>query len=372
MGLAMDFVQFHCPSCRLFLQLPRADGGNKFRCPGCQYVGVIPASPDAITAQTPPTTAELFRVQGETAAPPPTGPDPRWYKDDALDPALARKRSGKRFVKAVDEPETPEQVTARLAGWRKVRLGINLIYFALIVWVASVVLTVLFACATPLLLRGMEQTGALPAGFTKSPEVGPLARDLGVLLAFVLKGVGLLVDMVQLAGYSLCLFVPSRRGALAWAVAALVLAFMGFGLSVIGLVVPFVPLVAMFVGLIGWITFLGFLRTLGVELDVSWLVQDIQSLLGLAVFGVGGSGLLTVLVSGAVFLSGTGSKVGGRIPGPLACGMVCVAGLFVILLCVVLFRYLHILRDTAAQIEEELALRVQPLSSKATRRLRDY
>jgi hypothetical protein len=380
----MDSVQFPCPSCRQLLQLPRADAGKRFLCPACRYVGVIPTSSDAIAtvplppaAAPPPSSGEVFRVQGDDPPPTPTGPDPRWYKDDALDPSpaqqRARQRSAKRLARAVDaDPESQEQLTTRLAGWRKVRWGINLVYFALIVWVATVVLTMLAACVTPLLILGMERTGAAPADFSKNNEVLSLVQDLTMWLSMFLKGVGLLVDMVQLAGYAFCLFVPSRRGALAWAVAAMLLAFGSFGLTVIGLFVPFVPLLAMLVGLTGWITFLLFLRAIGVELDVNWLVQDIHSLLSLAIFGVGGSGFLTVVVSFIAFMTSTSPRSGGRLPGPLGCGMACVSGVFGMLLCVVLFRYLHILRDTAAQIEEEQALRVQPLNRKTARRLRDY
>jgi LSD1 subclass zinc finger protein len=364
----MEFVQFPCPSCRQLLQLPADSAGKNFRCPQCQYVGTMPASSGPVPAEP----ASVFGVKLDDPPAPPPGPDPRWQRLEEPGPPRGRKRTKRPFEGTIEEeveadPESQRRLSERLAGWRKVRWGINVVYVALVIWVGTVALTLLTFCAIPILVRGGFQPSGPPGtGLASAREAGLLA----VILVLLLMAVGMLVNIAQIVGYSLCLFVPSRTGALPWAIIAVALTFFSFGLGVVGLIVPGVPLLAMLIGLGGWIAFLLFLRAVGVELDVTWLVQSIQSVLAFLVFGVGGTGLVLVVLS---FLAASFAESGRRSgPAVVGCGLLCDGALFVTLLFVVLFRYLHILRDTAAQIEEELALRVQPLTGKAARRIRDY
>jgi hypothetical protein len=196
---------------------------------------------------------------------------------------------------------------------------------------------------------------------------------LGLVVGLLLRGVGMAVDVASLTGKSLCLFVPSQSASLAWVVASLTLGVMALGLSFLGLLIPGVQIIAWLVDFAGWIVFVLFLRSLGELLDVSWIARSANGLISLAVFGVG----TCVLLLGIMFYfmvsvrptSGDRSAWGGLL---FLCPFILLSLALVSILLICLFRYLHVVRDVSAQVEEEMAMRVQPLSGKTARRLRDY
>jgi hypothetical protein len=118
--------------------------------------------------------------------------------------------------------------------------------------------------------------------------------------------------------------------------------------------------------------FLLFLRAVGIALDVSWLVKSIQSLLLMSVAGVGV--WITGMTLASVFLFGIASK-GGKPDQADSCavaiGLAVAAILLLFLLVTILVRYLGVLRDTGAQIEEELAQRRQVLTGTQGYRPKD-
>jgi hypothetical protein len=372
----MDQVRFRCHKCRALLELPAANAGKKFRCPECLSVGVIPAASETgIQGGQPPVQVsqavveELFGFRAEDAPAPaqePTGTR-RFRDDDDQGGPRSGKSSRRRKLGEIreeredDAPDT-QQVRAALRGWRKVRLGISIIYIAFCVWVGTILL---YFAMIPL-LAVMTNT-SVAAGVANPGQVNAEQGGcLFVILTFFVGGIGFLVNLATIVGYCFCLFVPPRTGAIGWAIGTLALALLTLGSSFFGFIFPPLQLVTWLLGFSQWMTFLLFLRAVGVALDVSWLVKSIQ---GLLLLGVGGMGTwVGGMVLSFVFLFGIASK--GRPPDAadscfVGIGLLVAGVVLLLLLIIILIRYLRVLRDTAAQIEEELAQRRQVLGGAA-------
>jgi hypothetical protein len=371
----MEQITFRCHKCRGLLQLLAANAGKKYRCPECLSVGIIPATaPTHIQGQAGPAAIptgqavadDVFGLRPEDAPPPaPALAGPRRLRDEDEREGPRSGRSSRRRklgdIKAKREvAEPPERVRASLRGWRKVRLGINIIYIALCVWTVTILG---YLALLPVLsyVTGKEvMSGVTNAGVGQMGE-GYLAFVLLTLLAMM---VGFCVTIAAIVGYCFCLFVP-RTSALVWVLIALVLALFALGSLLLAFILPPMQLMSWLLGFSHLMAFLLFLRAVGVDLDVSWLVKSIQGLLILSVAGVG-SWVAIVLLS-VVFLISIGSRGSPDAADACAfgCGMLVAYVILFSLLVTILLRYLRVLRDTVAQIEEELAQRHHGLSGSA-------
>jgi hypothetical protein len=372
----MEQVRFRCHKCRALLELPAANAGKKFRCPECLSVGLIPTASEtgiqagqALVQTSQPVAEELIGFREEDAPPPvqaPAGPRQIRDHDDLGGPrggkSSRRRKLGEIREEKRDDAQDDHQVRASLRGWRKVRLGINIIYIALCVWTGTIIL---YFVSVPLLawLTGRSMAAEAGGGASGGSQGGAI---FFLMLTLLVMMIGLGVNIASMVGYCFCLFVPPRTGALWWAIGALALALLAFVFSFFALILPPVWLMSWLIGFVQFMVFLLFLRAVGVALDVSWLVKSIQSLLILAVVSISlwvFSIVAVVIFMGAVVTKDKPPEAADSCA--LVCGALLAGIVLFVLLITILIRYLRVLRDTGAQIEEELAQRRHVLSGAA-------
>jgi hypothetical protein len=284
-----DIVQ--CPYCPRKLQVPVEVLGQQVQCPSCGQTFTAGAS-------APPRPLAPALQQHVTATEPPIG------SRTATLPAPVEDIP---FVERVPEDPGPGNVE----DWRKVRIGVSLVYYGLAaLLLAFIVLVVGGGCAG--------------AG-------GRDARLLGVLVGLV-GLLGLVANFaMNLVGQVFCLWAPPENSARSLAIIALVLAVAGPGLTVTGgfvtliesfsrisstmrttgpMLPPDSPEVGPMLSNIGnvlsifqMLAFLSFMRAAALCLRDGELALSVQPLLALA-------GVMAAIFIGILFLSATGGGVG--------------------------------------------------------------
>jgi hypothetical protein len=227
-------------------------------------------------------------------------------------------------------------------AWRRVSLGINLIFYALCVWVVTWSLFILIANIASVASGQPAPPGGLPT------IMGGSSTFL-LLTAALVTCVGFLVDATSIVGYSFCLFVPQPKSARPLGIAALALAAFALLIAVAGQFVPLLLPVAALIGFVRWLIFLLFLRVVADYFDARGLKEDIDRLLIRAVVGIG------IWVAAAIILIGiTVQLAHDQQYGMAKIPLICAALSFLFLMASVSLRYLQVLRDSGAWIDERL------------------
>jgi hypothetical protein len=312
------------------MQFPPEEGGKPFQCPRCEFVSKVPAPfPPSANAQRLLTRSlPQPRLREEPAPAPP---------DDVALPSES-------------VPDLP-------SDWRLVACGIHLIYLAVWLVVASVVVVV-----------GVSLAAEYVLGWKVDPaRAGAAARQLTTLtnglVLLLLALVGVAYVAMILIGHSLCLLIPARAGATGLAIAVLILAAVGLAGNVLASLLtpnPMLPdldallaaglprillgLAALLVGVAQWFTFLFFLRKVADYFGARWLARSLVNLMFTsAVVGLA----LLVAAAAALFVR----KLG---PPPTASfltkGLMMLGG---VLLVVVTGWYLIVLRYCRNLIQRE-------------------
>ncbi len=282
-----DIVQ--CPYCPRKLQVPVEVLGQQVQCPSCGQNFTAGAAP-------PPLTPALR--EHVTATEPPIGARPETLPINVEDIP---------FVERVPEEQEPGDVE----DWRKVRIGVSLVYYGLAaLLLAFIVLVVGGGCAG--------------AGGRDARLLGALVGMVGLL--------GLVANFaLNLVGQVFCLWAPPEHSARSLAIIALVLAVAGPGLTVTGGFVTLIELVSRtsramqatgpmlppdspgvgpllsnignVLSIFQMLAFLSFMRAAALCLRDGELALSVQPLLALA-------GVLAAIFIGILFLSATGGGVG--------------------------------------------------------------
>ncbi len=368
----LGVIQFHCTACRRLLRVTAANAGRRFRCPACSAESKVPALREPEESRrsrarppvppAPPSPAEdVFSLAAEAARDLERTLAAERSRREASEPPTPRK-ARRRRRKGADTTEPPSATAVR-TGWRRVRSGLLVISYVLIGWAVTVGLTLVVAFLIPVVAGGTARLGNIGNDLGTAEKAG----QAWMILLLILTALSSLVNIAQIIGYSLCLYVPNRPDAVAWSIGALALTALSCGLYVIGLVVPVIAFVAILVGMAGWGAFLFFLRAVGLQLDVVWVVQEIKSLAQFLVVGAGTAGIILFGLFIIIDEVTDPHRAGEGLPGVLLLGIVIDIVLFAVLLLVVPFRYLHVLRDISAQVEEETAARARPQIGESTK-----
>lgn len=283
-----DIVQ--CPFCPRKLQVPVEVLGQQVQCPSCGQTFTAGAS------VPPPSLAPAHR-QHVTAAEPPIGWRPETLPVSVEDIP---------FVERVPEEQGPGDVE----DWRKVRIGVSLVYYGLAaLLLAFIVLVVGGGCAG--------------AGGRDARLLGALVGMVGLL--------GLVANFaLNLVGQVFCLWAPSEHSARGLAIIALVLAVAGPGLTVTGGFVtliesasrisstmrttgpvppdspgigPLLSSIGAVLSIFQVLAFVSFMRAAALCLRDGELALSVQPLLALV-------GIMAAVLIAALFLNATGGSVG--------------------------------------------------------------
>jgi hypothetical protein len=253
-------------------------------------------------------------------------------------------------VEARPHEETEEERIARLRrefrqereAWRKVRRGVGIVYLALAVWLAVFAGYLLIGGAVAIF--GGESMG-------RSQEAGVGS----VLLAVCLVLLALAVDTACIVGFCYCLAVPVSVGSRPLVIVVLVLTGCAELGAFIAAFVPPLQLVIFALGFDRWVLFLFFLQTIAQAFESHYLVRDIERVL---LFLGGGAGVCIILWVLMAYLSATltrGSESGDAASTiTLTCGRLCTVFPMLGLVGYGIVRYLQVLRDTVAIIDEKL------------------
>jgi hypothetical protein len=250
-----------CPVCALKLRVPDDLLGRKVRCSGCKLLFVAAADlsepdPASLPGARPRPARTGARSEAFTTGRGDQGPPPRRRRDEdeedeprprspQADPHEEHDRRRRRYEDEEDEDYPRRRPRDAAAGWRGVRVGLNLAIIA--GWLTIALFGVAILGAGLLLLTGVGLGGLL---VTSAPEQLPgravsgfVGMGLGLMLFFGILGFLLLIETgLRLTGYGLCMQAPDERGssrglavaAFSCAAGSLVLNLVGAGMSGFG------------------------------------------------------------------------------------------------------------------------------------------
>jgi hypothetical protein len=242
----MGFITFQCYACQQVLKAGDDKAGRKVKCYKCGTVLTVPVAsttpggpspmgtkvpppvpPPAKPTQTPmPPVAELI----EPGAPParlvrPPAAELADYADDRDDyddrppPRRLRRRDDEDDYDD-DYDDRPRPKVSQGSRWRKVRLGLLLVFIGACVYAGgygleqvAVLIQHLSSFSQPRTLEGFQSIGQV---FDASRVI----YRLGLVIVF--GGI-----VTAIVGYVFCLFAPNRFGSLGLAIAALATAGLG-------------------------------------------------------------------------------------------------------------------------------------------------
>jgi hypothetical protein len=317
-----------------------------------------PPVPYGIAAWNGPS-AEVVAVPGAAAPPPeaypvvgesrPAAADTNIMAATAVDdsgsppmaiPVSPAELRPRRETEAERNERLRQEYRRERAAWTKVRTGISLIYLAQAFWFAVIAGSMLIGTAI-----------AVFAGesMSESQDSGAGSTIMTVLLLVL----ALAVDTLSTAGFAYCLKVPETAGSRVLAITAVALT----GIAIFGaFVAAFVPVLRLFVlgiGFARWIVFLFFLQTVAQFFESHYLLRSIERLLLLLTGTVGVGVLLWV---GMAFLSKVFAKSDSDTAAvvTMTCATLCTSLPLLVLLGLSTMRYLRVMRDTVAIIDERL------------------
>jgi predicted Zn finger-like uncharacterized protein len=274
-------------------------------------------------------------LETEDVTPPSTSKSDRLKRRRPLTRKQVEKQEEDRFVR--------QRVAEARRDWRRVSLGIKLIYGAVCTWTVTWALFILIANIASV-------TSKQPAGPGGWPTVmGSDQSWIMVLTAAFVSCVGFLVDVTSIVGYSFCLFAPQPKSARPLAIASLGLAVVALLFSIAGQLLPVLLPIAILAGFVRWLIFMLFLRIIADYFDARGLKEDIDGLLIRAVAGIG------VWVLAAIIMIGIAVELArDQHEGMAKISLACAAIAFLFLMAAVSLWYLRVLRDSGALIEERL------------------
>jgi hypothetical protein len=295
-------------------------------------------------AKAPP--AEPYPVLGESR-PPATdtnimmatavdgsGPPPMAIP---VPPAEARPR---RETDGERNERLRQEYREERADWTRVRTGIGLVYLALAFWFGVIAVSLIVGTAIAVFagesMRDSQDSGAG-----------------SVIMTVLLLVVALAVDTLSTTGFVYCLNVPETAGSRILAILAVVLTGIAIFGAFVAAFVPVLRLVVLGIGFARWMVFLFFLQTVAQFFESHYLLRSIERLLLLLTGTVGIGALLWI---GMAYLS----KVFGKSESDTAavvtmtCATLCTSLPLLTLLGLSTMRYLRVMRDTAAIIDERL------------------
>jgi hypothetical protein len=196
-------IQVTCPSCSSSFKAPDSASGKRAKCPKCNGVidipGGVPAA-EILDAEEVPAAngADEYEVE-----PPSSG-----ATDEVRRPCpLCGELISPKAVKCRYCGEVFDQSMVGIVGgtadmrdprWEKVRTGVALVYYSVIVILLAVILMVI--------IGGVM--GAMEGG---RPDAGP---SVGMMIVFGIAGIVMLcAGIASLVGYVMCAYVPEVSGA---------------------------------------------------------------------------------------------------------------------------------------------------------------
>jgi hypothetical protein len=244
--------------------------------------------------------------------------------------------------------ETEAERTGRLrqeyrqerAAWTKVRTGIGMIYLAQAFWFAIIAGSMLINTAVAVFAgESMSQSQDSGAGST--------------IMTVLLLVLALAVDTLSTVGFVYCLRVPETAGSRMLAIVAVVLTGIAIFGAFVAAFVPILRFVVLGIGFARWLVFLFFLQTVAQFFESHFLLRSIERLLLLLTGTVGVGVLLWV---GMAFLTKvlSNSESDTAAVVTMTCATLCTSLPLLVLLGLSTMRYLRVMRDTVAIIDERL------------------
>jgi len=320
------------------MQVSAEGAGGPFQCPRCDFVGTVPVpfkgsakQMPALVKPLPPSQIQShvdpFAVQGHVAR-----------VDDDVRKALP----GTRW------------------DWGMVRLGIDLIYKALlflVLWIAVLIVVTVVA------LFVLDLT---PQAERARPEMEKPNELVRVYLILIVALPLYIQEIITLIGHCLCLFVPAESGSKGLAIAAAILAILSFGTGLatgvlsslegprperaFALMSASLGLTQLVLTFGRWLCFLFFLRALAESLRARWLARSIGNLAFLVLV----LGFLVALLLGSA-VSPTFFKLDAATAKMILFLMIGLGVAYVVCGLIILVWYLRVLRDSRNLIDHELA-----------------
>lgn len=354
-----------CPDCERTLRVPDNLLGRKVKCPSCGITFTAGGDPSGSgRARKGGISADRGR-RYEEDEPPRSG---RRYEED--EPPRSRRREddedyprSRRDDDYDEDYQDSSRKASRVEGWKKTRLGLNLVLTSNYVWIGTIVLGFVGS-----FLLGAIGVGAMSTART-SGQAMSTAVTLGtgmMIFAGLLMLLGFAVEVLGVGGKGFCMAVPPVRGTgtRALAIATFCCAATAFGLNMIGTLItlvsygmamtnpmaflslglgvnPVISVLAFLAALAGGILWIFFLRSVCVAVRNNELARTlVVFLISAAVYVVVaiGLGCILLLIVGASMASLFGGVASGRtsvgsaraaanISGALLIGFWCVIGL---------------------------------------------
>lgn len=244
--------------------------------------------------------------------------------------------------------ETEEEKKERLGreyrqerrAWTSVRTGIGLVYLAQALWFAAI--------------AGSTVIGTAVAVFTgesmsQSQESGAGSATMTVLLLVL----ALAVDTLSTVGFVFCLRVPETAGSRMLAIVTIALTGVALFGAFVAAFVPWLRFVVLGIGYARWLVFLFFLQTVATFFDSHSIMKSIERLLLLLTLTIG---VGVALWFGMAYVSSVFAKSDSDTAAAvtMACASLCTSLPLVFLLGMCTMRYLHVMRDLTATIDQRL------------------
>lgn len=317
-----------CPDCERTLRVPDDLLGRKVKCPSCGITFIAGGAPGGSGGARRGITAERGRRYEEDEPP----RSKRRYDDDEDYPRSRRDEDDYD-----DRDDAAARKAARVEGWKKTRLGLNLVLTSNYVWIGTVVLGMVGG-----FLLGMVGVGAMSSARTSGQAINT-AVTLGtgmMIFGALMMLLGFAVEVLGMTGKGFCIAAPPVRGTgtRGLAIATFCCATTAFALNMIGTLVtivsygmaasnafspmsfggrvhPVITVLAGLAALAGGILWIFFLRAVCVAVKNHDLARTlVVYLISVVVYVVVaiGLGCILILVVGASMASILGGVSSGR------------------------------------------------------------